>query len=119
MFILHHGAVTREASFTEFHFSEFHSSDFNKKSKERKKKKSAKFLEAWTGRNFQRLLPMRNTSQLEHSRVLWEHAGLCKNPLPSIYRESEFIISESLNSSFKLYENVTLDFAECRLVLLL
>lgn len=42
MFILHHGAVTREASFTEFHFSEFHSSDFNKKvRKERKKKKTA------------------------------------------------------------------------------
>lgn len=117
MFILHHGAVTREASFTEFHFSEFHSSDFNKKSKE--KKYSAKFLEAWTGKNFQKLLPMRNTSQLEHSRVLLEHAELCKNPLPSSYRESEFIISESLNSSFKLYENVILDFAECRLVLLL
>lgn len=29
MFILHHGAVTREAGFNEFHFIEFHSSDFN------------------------------------------------------------------------------------------
>lgn len=68
MFIFHHGAVTREVGCIEYEFTEFHASDFKKRAGKKKSQNSLRHGQEQIPRP---LLPIRNASQLEHSRGFW------------------------------------------------